>query len=99
MDLNNKFKSQNHIRYEVDSDSGKRIFIIPNKSGIPDMKNVLCLTDTSLEIWEMIVSDHTGEQIICSLSKRYHMTENELEGDVTEFLNNLLEKGYISVIE
>ena len=98
MNFNNKFKTLQHIKYEVESELGKRILIIPNDSGVPDMKNVLCLADTSLEIWEMIIKNFTYEQIISSLYNKYYKEEVELINDLDGFLSELIDKRYISIV-
>ena len=99
MDLKKIYKTVSHIRYEVKSDLGKRIFIIPNNTGIPDMKNVLCLSDTSLQIWEMIKDGHSAEQIIVRLSEQYGEEIDKITTDVTSFLCDILSKEYINELE
>ena len=94
-----KYSVVKHIRYEVESDSGTRVLIIPNVSGAPDMKNVLCLSDTSLEIWNMITKEFTHSQIINTICETYQQEKTCITKDVTEFINGLLEKNYIRIVE
>lgn len=97
--MSTKYSTMKHIRYEIDSDYGKRVFVIPNATGTPDMKNVLCLTDVSLEIWNMICDGLTKPEIIRTLCEKYPQDKLEIAKDVGEFLNNLEKKEYIQISE
>ena len=88
-----------HIRYEVESDAGKKVLIIPNETGVPDMKSVLCLSDTSLVIWDLIDKGLSNTTIVNILCDTYHQEKTQIQDDVTEFIANLLEKKYIAVAE
>jgi len=99
MNLFNKYEAIKHIKYEIGNDNGAKVFIIPNLSGNPDMTNVLCLSDTSLEIWEMISNDYTVNKIINAICDKYNKDKDEVESDVTSFISGLVEKGYIKEID
>ena len=91
-----RYTINQHIRYEVKSDQGQRVFIIPNIANIPDMTNVLCLYETSLIIWEM-VDKYSCKEIIDEICLMYHREKEEVEHDVIVFLTDLVEKGYITI--
>ena len=99
MELKNRYVISKHIRYEINAGEQERILIIPNMEGVPDMRNVLCLSDTSLYIWKMIVEQKNVGQMVDEMSQKYKRGKEELERDLKEFIEILLEKRYISVIE
>lgn len=92
-----KYFAVKHIRYEVKSEAGKRVLIIPNATGVPDMKRVLCLSDTSLDIWDLIAKGLSDIKIVNVLCDTYHQEKMQIKDDVPEFIANLLENGYITV--
>jgi len=94
-----KYKITEHIKYEINGGDIERVLIIPINNDVPDMKNVLCLSDTSLYIWKMIIENKNINQILEEISRLYGKDKNEITDDVEEFLNTLLGKGYISVME
>ena len=97
--MSTKYSVIRHIRYEIVSDEGKRVFVIPNATGAPDMKNVLCLSDVSLEIWNMICDGLTKSEVIHTLCEKYPQDKLEISKDVGEFLSNLWQKNYIEISE
>ncbi len=90
-----KYYAIKHMKYEIESDSGRRVFVIPYESEIPDLKNVLCLSDTSLFIWELINKGFSAENIVEEVSEKYNHTKETVQNDIDEFLGNLQEKGFI----
>lgn len=94
--MNKKYILHNHLKYQIESEKGLRMFIIPMVSGIPDMKKVLCLADTSLEIWNLISNNYSSSEIINILCEKYDQEEPAISNDVTAFLNKLIETGFIS---
>lgn len=96
--IEKKYFAVKHIRYEVESEAGKKVLIIPNATGVPDMKSVLCLSDTSLEIWDLITKGLSNVAIVNALFDTYHQEKTQLLDDVTEFITSLLEKEYITVV-
>lgn len=99
MELITQYKILRHIKYEISGDEGERVLIIPNIDNVPDMKRVLCLSDTSLHIWRMIADQKNCEQIIEEMTIKYNVESKKVEKDVKDFLCTLLEKGYISVTD
>lgn len=99
MEANKQYRFSEHIRYEISGGAQERVLIIPNIDGAPDMKKVLCLSDTSLDIWKMLAEDKNCGQIIDEMSQKYQREKKEIESDVEEFLGTLLEEGYISGME
>lgn len=99
MECKKQYIISEHIRYEINGEMGKRVLIIPNIDGVPDLKKVLCLSATALDIWRMIVDGKNYNQIIDEMSQRYFRKREEIEGDIKGFLGNLLDKCYISIAE
>jgi len=99
MDSNKRYMISEHIRYEISAGTQERVLIIPNMEGVPDMRNVLCLSDTSLYIWKMIVEQKNFGQMVDEMCQKYKRGKEELERDLKEFIETLLEKRYISVME
>ena len=93
-----KYCSIKHLRYEIENESCKRVFIIPSESEIPDMKSVLCLSDTSLYIWELINQGLSAEKIIEEVCKKYNQAKETVQKDIDDFLGDLMEKGYIKSV-
>lgn len=94
--MNKTYKFREHVTYQVEGGAGERLLIIPVVSGIPNMTSVLCLADTSLEIWKMISCNYSTSQITTDLSKKYNREIALVENDVTAFINKLLDAGFIS---
>lgn len=84
-----------HIRYEIDDDDGKNVLIIPVVDDVPDMKRVLCLIGTSLDIWEMLSKHMYSEDIALEISQKYNIEKKLAEEDVLGFIHNLIMEGYI----
>ena len=99
MELCKKYKVIEHIRYGINSEERERVFVIPNFEGIPDMKKVLCLSDTSLLIWNLVNEQRSCSDIIDEVVRTYGKEEKEITRDVHEFLNALIDNGYLSVME
>jgi len=99
MDSNKTYVVSEHIRYEIEVGEQERVLIIPNPKGVPDMRKVLCLSDTSLYIWDLIVENKSFDQVVDEMQQRYERGKEELERDLKEFLESLLDKGYISILE
>lgn len=99
MNNNKMYNVIEHIRYQIESELGMRVFIIPNRNGVPDMKNVLCLSDTTLCIWDLIVKEMGYDQIVNEVSKIYKKEVTEIEADVKGFLQSLITNGYIVSVE
>lgn len=97
--MSTKYSVIKHIRYEINSDAGNKVLIIPNSTGVPDMKNVLCLSEVSLEIWDMICNNFTTPEIVGALCEKYQKNKGEIPKDVEEFLKSLFDKKYIEVLE
>ena len=92
------FKAKKHIRYDITGgDEEARAFIIPNQTGIPDMKNVLVLTEVSLYIWDMIISECTFLEICNNLYQKYKEDEMKLQKDTSDFVESLIKKDYIYI--
>jgi len=96
---NKQYKIEEHVKYELESEFGISILIIPIENGVPDMRKVLCLKDTSLFIWELISENYNCDQIISKVSEEYSKEIEAIEYDVKEFINTLILKNYISVVE
>ena len=99
MESNKRYMVSEHIRYEINGGDQERVLIIPNMEDVPDMRNVLCLSDTSLYIWRMIVEHKSFGQMVDEMHQRYERGKEELERDLKEFLETLLDKGYVSIME
>lgn len=99
MNMSKEYIMLTHIKYKINVGEQERALIIPNKNGVPDMKNVLCLSDTSLDIWNMISEKLNRDQIIAEMCKKYNQEKETIERDVKQFLCELLNKGYIVEVE
>lgn len=99
MESNKQYKFSEHIRYEMSGEVQERVLIIPNIDGKPNMKKVLCLADTSLDIWKMLAEAKNYGQIVDEMSQKYQKEKREIESDVEGFLVTLLENGYIFDME
>jgi hypothetical protein len=95
-----------HLEHKVTVDNykgtenGKEIlFIIPNKMDVPDLKNVLCLSDTSLYVWDKLKQDYTVESIVTEMAELYNVDISVVARDVSCFIQELLSKDYISILE
>lgn len=97
--MSTKYSVIKHIRYEINSDSGNKVLIIPNSTGVPNMKNVLCLSDVSLEIWDMVCDNFTNSEVVSTLCEKYQKDKNEISKDVEEFLDSLFCQKYIETLE
>lgn len=95
METETQYRILEHINYEINCEGGERVLIIPNIDGVPNMKKVLCLSDTSLYIWRMIEDQKNCGQMIEEMGQRYHRESEELQSDLKEFLDALLANGYI----
>lgn len=95
-----------YLEYKVTVDNykgcenGKEIlFIIPNKMDVPDLKKVLCLSDTSLYVWNKVKENYTVERIVSEMAELYNVDKSIVERDVSSFIQELLSKEYISILE
>ena len=84
-----------HIRYEVTGDLDTKIFIIPNTTGIPDMRRVLCLSGTTLSIWDLLKQGKCCDEIIDEMCKIYAKEKSSIKDDITDFINSLKTQQYI----
>lgn len=82
-----------HIRYEIDNDT--KVFIIPNTKGMPDMRQVLCLSGTTLTIWDLLVQGKSHNEIIDEMCKIYTREASDIRADITNFINSLEIHQYI----
>lgn len=99
MEANTKYRILEHIKYEISGGNEERVLIIPNSGNAPDMKKVLCLSNTSLLIWKMIMDQKNYGQIIEEMSQRYNVESKKMESDLKEFLCVLMEKGFIRIMD
>lgn len=99
METNAQYSIIKHIKYEISVGEEERVLIIPNINGVPDMRRVLCLSDTSLHIWRMMTEQKNYGQMVEQMSQKYNKESIEVGRDLDEFLGILLEKGYVSVID
>lgn len=95
MDINKQYIINKHIKYEISGGEIERVLIIPVVEGTPDMRRVLCLSDTSLDIWKMLTEKINVVQIIEALVCKYKVESEKIERDVLDFLRALLDQGYI----
>jgi pyrroloquinoline quinone biosynthesis protein D len=48
------------------------------------------------EVWTLCDGSRTDDELIDLLAKEYQVAREELAGDVAEFVNDLLERGWLS---
>ncbi len=72
------------------------IIIVPLTSGIGDMDDELyALNDTGKAIWQKLDGKRNLKTLIEELSAEFEATAEEMKGDVTGFLGELLRRGMI----
>jgi len=99
MNQNTLYTITNHIQYEIQGDDGLRVLIIPEENGIPNMKHVLCLSDTSLFIWRQLADNRSTAYIIEQLCREYSKNRDEITNDVEVFIKELTDNHYITPTE
>lgn len=95
-----RFTINKHIRHEIEAPDSleKRVLIIPDHDGRPDVRNVLFLSSTSLWIWEALQKGQTYSEILKEMCYQYNVDNEQADKDLSQFLSELIQKGYISIV-
>jgi len=65
----------------------------------PDTNQVKVVNTTGLFIWKQCSSAQSGSEIIAALSKSYDDIPKSLAQDMQEFLDGMLQTGFIGTVE
>jgi len=89
------------IRYIINPDVNLRE---EDKDGAllynPDLDRVQLLNSTGLCIWKSCAEGHTIDEIIAAIHEYFEETpENTVTNDVEEFLNQMIDTGFIGILE
>lgn len=78
-------RNSNVIEQQVDNE----ILVIPVIDGVAQMKQVCCLSESGVYIWQNIPSDKnvSAEEIVNLVSNHYNVPSEEVENDVLEFID------------
>lgn len=89
-----KYKSNDN--FIIDEAAGDKV-LIPISSSVADMGNMLVLNETSSFILELVKEPISIDDIVVSFQKEYDCPEeSELRSDIETFINQMIDKGFIS---
>lgn len=76
----------------------REVLVIPIKNENVDFSNTLYLENVSLEIWNLIKEGLSLADISDIIVRSYLEDDNVILEDIQQFVANLLNEGFISVI-
>ena len=88
-----------HLRYEVENEGVQSVFIIPNDTGIPDLRKVLCLSGVSLFIWDSLENGKAFDDMCLEISRKYETDLDMVRQDGQEYVQKLIENHYVNRLE
>ena len=69
--------------------------LVPIRQNVANLQAMYSLNEVGSDIWTLLDTVHTTEELIDGLSVLYPVDKAELESDIKEFLSQLLEIGAI----
>lgn len=89
-------RNDNYIVNEVAGD----MVLIPVSNSVADMGSMLVLNETSVFILECMELPVAVEDIVAEFQTAYDCPdEAELRGDIMEFLSQMINRGFVSIID
>lgn len=76
---------------------GTGLLIIPVFNGVSETSKTLYLEDTSLEIWKSLKNNYCISEISNHIAQMYNEDISTITKDVQQFINDLMQTGYIVV--
>jgi hypothetical protein len=93
LDLNKHYRvSKDVIAKEIEGE----LIIVPLKEGLGDLDaEMYALNTTGLAVWNKLDGTLSIDDLIKSISAEYGMPYDQIKMDVTQLLENLIEKGLV----
>lgn len=66
---------------------------------LPEKGQVKVLNDVASQVWKMLDGSNSIQQIVKQISDDYEIAEESIRDDVLEFVNALLEREMITLVE
>jgi hypothetical protein len=81
----------------VSRDVAGETILLPVRSGVASLESIYTLNDVARTIWELIDGERTSQAIAEELARRFEVTTEEAQADVSEFLNDLAGAGLVEM--
>ena len=69
--------------------------VIPLGSLSEEMNVTITLNETGKDIWKSLEENNSKEEIVKLILEKYDVSEEKAQQDVQNFINQMIEKGFI----
>ena len=69
--------------------------VIPLGSLSEEMNVTITLNETGKDIWKSLEENNSEEEIVKLILEKYDVSEEKAQQDVQNFINQMIEKGFI----